>query len=126
MAQEKKLIIDDDWKQQAQKEKEILAEKEKEQAEHPEGDMPPADMSSLISMLATQAFYGLGLIRTHEEQKEIYVDLGMAKYNIDLLDVLNEKTQNNLSDDEQKLLTDTLSQLRMAFVQIAQQVKQAP
>ncbi len=120
--QGKKLIIDDDWKQEAQKEKEVLLEKEKEkQEEQPQatgapGELPPANFSSLVSMLGTQAFYAMGFIRTHENEEPVQ-DLKMAKYNVDLLGILQEKTQNNLSAEEDKLLDETLQQLRMAFVQ---------
>jgi len=116
-----KLIIDDDWKEEAQKEKDILAEKEKQQQENPEAaegaaSLPPADFSSLVSMLGTQAFYAMGFIRTKEDEEPIQ-NLQMAKYNIDLLGVLQDKTKNNLSAEDHKLLDETLNQLRMAFVQ---------
>ncbi|NQV34532.1 MAG: DUF1844 domain-containing protein [Phycisphaeraceae bacterium] len=119
--QGKKLIIDDDWKQEAQKEKEILADKEKQEKASPEGagsapSLPPAIFSSLVSMLGTQAFYAMGFIRTREDEEPIQ-DLNMAQYNIDLLGVLQDKTQNNLSEEEHKILDETLQQLRMAFVQ---------
>jgi Domain of unknown function (DUF1844) len=119
--QGKKLIIDDDWKQEAQKEKEILTEKEKQQQGEPETagsvpSLPPADFSSLVSMLGTQAFYAMGFIRTREDEEPVQ-DLKMAKYNVDLLAVLQEKTENNLSDEEHKILDETLQQLRMAFIQ---------
>jgi hypothetical protein len=119
--QGKKLIIDDDWKQEAQKDKEVLEEKEKQQQENPEAagnarTLPPADFSSLVSMLGTQAFYAMGFIRTREDEEPVQ-DLQMAKYNVDLLGVLQEKTENNLSDEEHKILDETLQQLRMAFIQ---------
>ena len=123
--QGKKLIIDDDWKQEAQKEKEVLAEKEKQEKASPEGtdsapSLPPANFSSLVSMLGTQAFYAMGFIRTREDEEPIR-DLNMAQYNIDLLGVLQDKTQNNLSEEEHKILDETLQQLRMAFVQASSQ-----
>ena len=123
--QGKKLIIDDDWKQEAQKEKEILAEQEKQQAENADvegsaGTLPPADFSSLVSMLGTQAFYAMGFIRTREDEEPVQ-DLLLAKYNVDLLGILQEKTQNNLSEEEHKILDETLQQLRMAFVQASNQ-----
>lgn len=127
--QEKKLIIDDDWKEEAKREKEILAAKEKEDKEKKDeaethgrsGPLPPAELSGLVSMLATQAFFALGLVRTQEEQEqEKEPDLEMAKFNIDLLGMLEEKTKGNLTDQEAKLLKETLSQLRMAFVQLSQ------
>ena len=119
MADEKKLIIDDDWKQEAKREKEILAEKEQEQGDETQrGPLPPADLSGLISMLATQAFFALGVIRAKEDEAP-ELDLDMAKFNIDMLGVIENKTQGNLSDEEQRLLQDTLHQLRMIFVQIS-------
>jgi hypothetical protein len=125
--QGKKLIIDDDWKQEARREKEILAEKEKQQKKQAETtdapvSLPPADLASLVSMLGTQAFYAMGFIRAREDEEPVQ-DLLMAKYNIDLLGVLQEKTKNNLSDEEHNLLDETLQQLRMAFVQVSSQTE---
>ena len=79
---EKKIIIDEDWKAQAQKEKEELskeAEKEtEEKQEQGQKQLPPADFSGLVSMLTTQAFFALGLIRT-EEDKDQPANLQLAK-----------------------------------------------
>jgi len=44
-------------------------------------------------------------------------DLEMAKHNIDLLELMQEKMQGNLSSDETQLLTHLLFQLRMSYVQ---------
>jgi len=44
-------------------------------------------------------------------------DPEMAKHNIDLLEMLQEKTKGNLSADETQLLNHLLFQLRMTFVQ---------
>jgi hypothetical protein len=124
MSDEKKIIVDDDWKQQAQKEKEELKEQENvpeetapEAGERP--PLPPANFPGLVSMLATQVFFALGLIAT-EANKEAQPDLEIAKFNIDMLGVLEEKSKGNLDSDEEKMLTDTLQQLRMAFVQVSQ------
>ena len=119
--QEKKLIIDDDWKKEAQKEKEVLAEKEKtEDKEHVgrQGPLPEADFPTLVSMLATQAFFAPGLLRLKGEPQTA-PDLEAAKYNIDVLAMLEQKTKGNLQPEETKLLEDTLHNLRMAFVQLS-------
>ena len=123
---EKKIIIDEDWKEQAQREKEKLAKQAeveseaKEQAEEQEQQLPPADFSGLVSMLTTQAFFALGVLRT-EQDKDQPVDLALAKYNIDMLEVLQEKTKGNITDGEKKLLESALHQLRMTFVKVSQQ-----
>jgi len=122
---EKKIIIDEDWKQQAQKEKEILAaqektEKKKQGPKAQRGPLPPGDFAALVSMLVTQAFFSLGVLKI-EGQEDREPDLELAKYNIDMLETLQEKTKNNLSNQEQKVLEDSLHQLRMAYVQLSKQ-----
>jgi len=122
--EEKKIIIDEGWKEEAAKEKEKLAEQQ--EAEKQEKDeqqqarqLPPADFSGLVSMLATQAFFALGVIRAKEDE-EPKVDVALAQYNIDMLGIIEEKTKDNITDEEKKLLEGTIHQLRMAFVQVTE------
>ena len=126
--EEKKLIIDEDWKKQAQQEKEVLKAKEEEEkkeksAEGPEeghtGPLPQGDLAGLINMLATQALFAMGVLRV-KGQEEREPDLEMARYNIDMLQVLEDKTKGNLSAEEAAALKNTLSELRMGFVQLVQ------
>jgi Domain of unknown function (DUF1844) len=129
MADEKKIIIDEDWKKQAQQEKEGLKAKEKEEkAQEPteeepgegrSGPLPQGDLAGLINMLATQALFAMGVLRV-KGQEEREPDMEMARYNIDMLQVLEDKTKGNLSDDEAAALKNTLSELRMGFVQLVQ------
>jgi hypothetical protein len=120
----KKIIIDEDWKQQAQKEKEVLAakeeaEKKKAEEEQPgRGPLPMGDFTALVSMLVTQALFALGVLGVKGREKP-EPDLEMAKYNIDMLEMLEEKTKGNLTEQEQKVLADTLNQIRMAYVKVA-------
>jgi hypothetical protein len=46
-------------------------------------------------------------------------NLPIAKHLIDLLDVLQQKTEGNRTADESANLEDALHQLRMAYVQVA-------
>jgi hypothetical protein len=123
----KKIIIDEDWKQQAQREKETLAaqeeeEKKKEAEEGPRrgGPLPEGNLTALISMLTTQTLFALGFLQIKgEEARE--PDLDLARYNIELLGALEEKTKGNLTPEEQQLLKNTLSDLRMGFVSVANQ-----
>jgi hypothetical protein len=118
MAEDKKIIIDEDWKNQAQKEKEVLKEQQEAEAQMPE--MPPADFMGLVSMLATQAFYSLGLIRPEDQKdQEIEPDFVMAKFHIDMLGMLEDKTKGNLDKEEQQLLKSTLDQARMLYVNLS-------
>lgn len=123
--EEKKIIVDEDWKQQAQKEKEILAaqeEAEKEEAQEESkrrGPLPKGNFAALVSMLVTQAMFALGVLQVKgQEQRE--PDLDMAKYNIDMLEALQEKTKGNLTEQEEKVLENTLNEVRMAYVKVAE------
>ena len=131
MAEEKKkLIIDEDWKQQARKEKEVLAAKEKEaeiEAEEEEtagreGPLPSGDLAALISMLTTQALFSMGLLQV-KGQDPREPDLELARYNIDMLDTLEAKTKGNLTEEEAAVLKNTLSELRMGYVHVANQIQ---
>ena len=128
MTDEKKLIIDEDWKKQAQQEKEVLAAKEEQEkakmegadeAPRRSGPLPEGDLMALVNMLTTQALFAMGVLRV-EGQDDREPDLEMARYNIDMLEVLEEKTKGNLTDQEAQVLKNTLSELRMGFVQIAE------
>ena len=122
--EEKKIIVDEDWKQQAQKEKEVLAAqektgKEKARKETPRhGPMPEGDFAALVSMLTTQALFALGVLNVEGQEKK-EPDLELAKYSIDMLETIREKTEGNLSEQEQKVLENTLNQVRMAYVNVA-------
>jgi len=122
--EEKKKLIDEDWKKEAQQEKEILAEQEKagkaekQEESKPRGPLPKGDFAALISMLATQALFSLGLLQVKGQEKK-EPDLMLAKYNIDMLETLQEKTRGNLTKEEEGVLEKTLSELRMGYVDIA-------
>ena len=120
MADEKKIIIDDDWKQQAQQEKEKASEEIKKEHEKQENQppMPKGDFIGLISMLSTQAYFALGVMGNPETKEQPKPNIEMAKYLIDILGDLEEKTKGNLSDQENDALQGSLSQLRMLFVKI--------
>lgn len=123
--EEKKLIIDDDWKSQVQAEKEA-AEQARQEAPAEEaaaaagepgepGAIPPADFRTLVSMLATQAMMAMGAI-PHPITGQPEVHLDQARHFIDLLMVLQEKTKGNLDAEEEGMIANLLNEFRMAFV----------
>jgi hypothetical protein len=81
-----------------------------------EAPPPPLDFSGFTLSLANTVLFQLGLIKMSEND-EPRRDLAAARQTIDLMSLLEEKTRGNLTDDEKKLLTETLFQLRMAFVE---------
>lgn len=79
-------------------------------------DTPPG-FETLVSYLSTTAMFQLGLI-PGPSGEPMPVDTPSAKRTIDLLEVLQEKTAGNLSEDESHLLEDVLYELRMTFVEM--------
>jgi hypothetical protein len=122
-ASEQKLSVDQDWKAQAQAEKQKLAEKIEDDAEAAEAQaqLPPADFRTLASTLVSQSLLYMGAIPDPMTgQRMLHLDY--AKHHIDLLGVLETKTKGNLDAEEEKMLTQSLSELRAAFVQLTKQV----
>ncbi|MBL4700348.1 MAG: DUF1844 domain-containing protein [Phycisphaeraceae bacterium] len=138
------LQIDSDWKAQAQAEKDRLTKdaqaKKAESAakaktaagtagatggETSGGQkIPEATFEVLLSTVATQALFALGGIpdpRTGQRMKH----LGLARHHIDLLAVLQEKTQGNLSKDEATMINQTLYELRQRYIQASTEERNA-
>ena len=89
-------------------------------------ELPPADFDFLVYSLRLQAELNLGLLpmgAPGEENPE--PDLDLARHNIDLLSVLQQKTRGNLTDTEQRALDNSVAELRFRFVQIMGQSKTA-
>ncbi len=77
--------------------------------------LPPVDFTGLVLSLGNTALFQLGLVQGPEGKMDR--DLTGARQTIDIIALLEEKTKGNLTDQEQKILTETLFQLRMAFVE---------
>ena len=121
---EKKIIIDEDWKSQVEAEKEAArqAEKAKKPAENgpavgDRGPLPPANLAFLISTLYLQGAMSLGLLPNPLTKKHD-VQLEQAKHSIDLLAVLQQKTEGNRTPEESDELEAALHELRLAFVEM--------
>jgi hypothetical protein len=78
---------------------------------------PPADFSTFILSLGSSALIHLGAIEPPGETAKRR-DLPMAKHTIDLLSLLREKTQSNLTPEEDKLLDSLLYDLRLRYVEV--------
>ncbi len=123
------IIIDSDWKQQAQREKERLAEQEKKSQPGATGAKPgepgrPVGFLDLVQSLASQALLYLGAIPDPETGRAI-VAPEMARMSIDMLGVLEEKTKGNLTDEESHALTSILRELRFQFVEVNKAIAKA-
>lgn len=81
------------------------------------GDMPRVGdptFLDLVSMLQFGALAGLGMVQS-PDGKRLPVNLPSAKDSIDILGILQEKTEGNLTAEEAEVLTEGLYHLRMAY-----------
>jgi hypothetical protein len=84
---------------------------------HERPPLPPPTFEFLVMSIATQAQMNLGLFHFGDEKDAPEPDLEMAKHSIDLLGVIQEKTKGNLALEEERLLNNSLTELRFRFVQ---------
>ena len=75
-----------------------------------------ASFSTLVLSIASSAAMALGLA-PHPVSGKTEKDLNLARFNIDLLTMLNEKTKNNRTPDEDRFMTTILQDLKMKFIQ---------
>lgn len=85
--------------------------------------LPPASFEFLVLSLRLEAEMQLGLLRIDEEEEKPQPNLHGAQHTIDLLGVLWEKTKGNLSLEEQRLLENSLTELRFRYVQTLEEVQ---
>jgi hypothetical protein len=84
--------------------------------------LPPLEFSSVVILLYFPALVQLGLVED-PATGERHESLGLAKRNIDLLDLLKDRTKGNLEADEQEFLDGVLDQLKLAYLKKADIVK---
>ena len=96
---------------------ELKGEKKKEskKEESQRVPLPEVSLSSLVFSLSSSALLHLGEIADPQtgEKKE---DFGLAKHSIDTIGMLKEKTEGNLTEEEDKFLESILTDLRWRYV----------
>lgn len=78
----------------------------------------PASFANFMMSIASNAASSLGMMEhpvTHKRE----VDLELGKHWVDVLGMLQDKTRNNLSPQEQQILEGLLADLRMQYVSLA-------
>ena len=128
--------VDESWKEQAEREKRVPAPGPAAPGQDPKPsepspvaparpepsavagggeEIPEARFDMFVSGMAMEALIALGDMANPATRRQA-ANLPQAKYLIDLLGVLEEKTRGNLAAEEQKLLSDALYQLRMRYL----------
>ena len=84
-------------------------------SEH-EHTLPPATFEFLVLSMRVQAEIHMGLYPSPDGAEP---NLDVARPTIDLLATLQDKTKGNLTMEEQRLLDNSLTELRFRFIQAA-------
>jgi hypothetical protein len=108
MSEESKKI-DETWKEAVDKDK---------KNQETEGKFIPEDpdFKFFVTTLAIQASIFLGVLPNPVTNKKDEKNLPQAKFIIDTLDMLKEKTKGNLNQEETTLLENVLYELKMQYV----------
>jgi hypothetical protein len=85
--------------------------------EHAEIPIPPATFEFLVLSLKTQAEMHLGIIHFGEEKDRPAPEFRIVRHAIDLLAMIQDKTRGNLDTDEQRLIENSVTELRFRYVQ---------
>ena len=85
--------------------------------------LPPASFEFLILSLRAQTEMQLGLFHFGDEKEKPQPDFDLARHGIDMMNVLLEKTRGNLTLEEQRLLENSLTELRFRFIQAVEESK---
>jgi hypothetical protein len=104
--------IDESWKE--------IAEKEKKAVNNTGEPVPPEpDFAFFVTTFAIQASIFLGLMPNPTSNKKEQ-NLPQAKFIIDTLAMLKDKTKGNLKKEEEELLDNVIYELRMQYVALVQ------
>lgn len=85
---------------------------------HSSHEAPSLSFSTFILSLGTSALMLMGE-QLSPENPALPVNLPQAKEIIDILRILEEKTKNNLTEEEASVLHDMLYTLQMKYVELA-------
>ena len=77
---------------------------------------PETPFTNFIEPLIAQGYMSLGMLR-NPYQPQSKIDVNAARQMIDILTLLKEKTENNLTADEEDFLDTHLGELKLAYVQ---------
>ena len=97
--------------------REKAKDKEKKKGAAP---LPEVNFSSFLLSLSSSTLLHLGEV-ADPQSGEKKKDLALAKQSIDIISLLRDKTKNNLTQEEEKLLDHLLYDLRMRFVNASKQ-----
>lgn len=80
-----------------------------------DAERPPVHFAFFVASLAMEAWIALGEM-ANPRSGETSTNLDQARYLIDTLGMLEEKTRGNRTEEEEKILREALLGLRLAYM----------
>ena len=77
--------------------------------------------SYVVDTFRSSASISMGKIE-HPVTRKIDINLDQAKYYLDILSMLQKKTKNNLTEYEEQMLINIVSELKMNFIEVKQSI----
>lgn len=108
MSEETKKEVHQKWKNQIVK--------EQEEAKNENKTYHQTTFSIFLSSLSMQAMLALGKIE-NPITKKTEVNRDQARFLIDTLGIIEEKTKGNLTSDENTILSESLFNLRIMYIE---------
>ncbi len=100
----------------AEHQKPGLKEENNRRAFENNADTPKIDFATFIISLHTSTLINLGAVEDPTGQNK-EINLELARQNIDMIEMIEEKTKGNLDENESNILENSLFDLRMRYVQ---------
>ena len=85
------------------------------------GPVQKIDLTTFFLSISSAAFIGLGIV-SPDGVSEPKVDLELARQNIDLLELMYEKTRGNRTPEEDRLIEQLLFETRLQYVERQKQL----
>ncbi len=109
-------------KQKQQKTEKTTTEEMPPKEQKERTTLPPVDFGSFILSLSTTAFIHLGEV-SDPTGKQKMVNLEAAKQMVDIIQMLKEKTEGNLTQEESSLIDNLLYELKLKYMAKAKLIK---
>lgn len=94
----------------------IQKEENQKKPEEAMSNFPPPNFATFMLSMSSSALLNLG-ISANPMTGKIEKNLPMAKHTIDTIDMIKGKAKGNLDEEEDKLLTVLLSDLKLKYVE---------
>jgi len=116
-----RIIVDEDWKAKVEREKEEVQQQAEQDEE--QDDQEPRPFDELVSYLVTHAMGAMGMFAPRDAQ-EVPVNLDLARFIINSMVALRDKTKGNLTREEEGALKNVIADLQQAFVSCSEAVQE--